>query len=262
MEKLIRRHLKQSLRKGARREYYEKIYDIFTKAEAEVQGIPYKDWRVCQPGDWGLSDDGYISKCLKRRNYRSSTNLVFPFGQVFVNDSAKLMYEKHKAAGDYTSVSHRTKWEQDQTKTRTKNFVKTYVKMYLGGGVQWEILGRIYDPGDKNPTARAKYVVKRKHIKELVDKELDKYLKLHGITPGTVIELLSRAAEIAEMKQDPGNITRVAEQFIDILGMKAKDQKKPEIEIDQLLGHEVQDIETLLQGEVNDQQVEDKQASA
>ena len=254
MEKLVRRHLKQALTKGAKREYYEKEYLIYTEEEAKGRRILVKPWKDCVPGDWGLSDDVYVSQCLKKRVYKGSTNLVFTFGQVFVNNNARLFYEKHKKSGDYTSVSHRTKWEQDQTKTRTKRFVETYVKMYLGGDVQWNILGRMYDPGDKNPEARAKYVIKRQHIKELVDKEIDKHLKLHNITPGPVFDLLKKAAEIAESKNDPGNITRVAEQLIDILGMKAKDQKKPEVEMNQLMGSEIEEIGSLLSEVTNDQE--------
>lgn len=262
MDRLVRRHLKKALVKGAKREYYEKEYIIYKEEEAKARRIYVKPWKVCEPGDWGLSDDGYVAQCTKKRIYKGNTNLVFPFGQVFVNDNARLLYEKHKESGDYTSVSHRTKWEQDKTKTRTKRFVETYVKMYLGGKVQWDILGKIYDPGDNNPEARAKYVIKRKHIKELVDQEVDKHLKLHGITPGTVLDLLKKAAKIAEAKNDPGNITRVAEQLIDILGMKAKDQKKPEIEVDQLVGSELQEIGNLLSESKNDKEEVSKRISS
>ena len=237
-------------------------FSIYTKDEANEKGFAYIEWKHADEGDYALSDDGYVSQCTKKRIYKGNTNLVFPFGQVFVNNNARLLYEKHKESGDYTSVSHRTKWEQDNTKTRTKRFVETYVKMYLGGKVQWDILGKIYDPGDNNPAARAKYVIKRKHIKELVDQEVDKHLKLHGITPGTVLDLLKKAAKIAEAKNDPGNITRVAEQLIDILGMKAKDQKKPEIEVDQLVGSELQEIGNLLSESKNDKEEVSKRISS
>ena len=95
-----------------------------------------------------------------------------------------------------------------------------------------------------------------------MDQEVDKHLKLHGITPGTVLDLLKKAADIAEAKNDPGNITRVAEQLIDILGMKAKDQKKPEIEVDQLVGSELQEIGNLLSESKNDKEEVSKRISS
>jgi hypothetical protein len=64
VEKLVRRHLKQALTKGAKREYYEKEYLIYTEKEAKGRRILVKPWKDCVPGDWGLSDDGYVSQCL------------------------------------------------------------------------------------------------------------------------------------------------------------------------------------------------------
>ena len=83
MDKLVRKHLRQPLKKGVKREYYWEEYLIYTEKEAKDHKIPYKAWQDCNMGDFGLSDDGYVAVCIKRREYEKYTNYVFPYGQVF-----------------------------------------------------------------------------------------------------------------------------------------------------------------------------------
>lgn len=50
---------------------------------------------------------------------------------------------------------------------RDKRFVKVYANMLIKGNVNWEVLGRIYRPDDKNPIWKAKQTVKRIEIQEM-----------------------------------------------------------------------------------------------
>ena len=92
MDRLVRRHLKKALVKGAKREYYEKEYIIYKEEEAKARRIYIKPWKECEPGDWGLSDDGYVSQCTKKRIYKGiyewiRTGLLDGFMNGFVLDS-------------------------------------------------------------------------------------------------------------------------------------------------------------------------------
>ena len=243
MERLFRRHWELTGDGGRR--YYEKEYVIYTKDEADNEGIDYKPWKSCRGGDWGLSTDGYVAECLKRREYKSkpgvypkgvSYNLVFPYGQAFYSSSyperGSLEYRKHEESGTYSSVSSKPQWKLERNRTRTKNFVQAYVKQYLGGKLNYEVLGKIYRGDEKNPIVRAKSLLKKKYIQDMISKELNEILVDKGIDEGTVFDMLLEAAEMARVKEQASNLLRVAENFIDIFGMKSKKEVTQEFEAD------------------------------
>lgn len=46
---------------------YAGTYHIYTEDEAKSRKIRYhNDWVNCKPNEWGLTDDGYVVKCLDR----------------------------------------------------------------------------------------------------------------------------------------------------------------------------------------------------
>jgi|TARA_R100000789_G_scaffold90334_1_gene87811 hypothetical protein len=243
MEKLVRRHW--DITTDGSRRYYEREYLIYTKDEADNKGIHYKSWKRCRGGDWGLSTDGYVAECIKRREYKSkrgvypkgvSFNLVFPYGQAFYSERyperGSLEYRKHEQTGTYTSVSSRPTWELERDRTRTKNFVRAYVKQYLGGKLNYSVLGRIYRSDEDNPVVRAKSLLKKKYVKDMIDKELSEILTSKGIDEGTVFDMLIEAADMARQKEQASNLLRVAENLMDIFGMKAKKEVTQEFEAD------------------------------
>jgi hypothetical protein len=243
MEKLFRRHWE--LTGDGSRRYYEREYTIYTRDEADNKGIHYKPWKSCRGGDWGLSSDGYVAKCLKRREYKSkggvypqgvSYNLVFPYGQAFFSpkypERGSLDYRRHEETGTYTSVSAKSSWELERNRTRTKNFVQAYVKQYLGGKLDYGVLGKIYRGDEKNPVVRAKSLLKKKYVKDMISKELSEILTEKGIDEGTVFDMLLEAADMARVKEQAANLLRVAENLIDIFGMKSKKEVTQEFQAD------------------------------
>jgi hypothetical protein len=255
MERLNRRHWEIV---GGRRSYYEKEYIIYTKEEAEKAGISFRTWHKCRGGDWGLSNDGYVARCIRRGRCRSKGNnentayyYSFPFGQAFYDTaypSSRLEYGKHKETGSYSKVSSKSEWELDQNRTRTKNFVGAYVKQYLGGKLDHAQLGRIYRHDEKKPAVTAKALLKKRYIKEMIDKELEGVLVEKGVTQGTVIDMLLESADMARSKEQAANLLRVAENLMDIFGMKVKKEVKQDFSADLTYLGEIEDT-VLLEGE-------------
>ena len=66
----------------------------------------------------------------------------------------------------------------------------------------------------------------------MIDKELNEILTSKGIDEGTVFDMLIEAADMARNKEQAANLLRVAENFIDIFGMKAKKEVSQEFEAD------------------------------
>ena len=227
MDKLVRKHLKQQLRKGSKREYYWEEYLIYTEEEAKKHKMVYKPWQDCKAGDFGLSDDGYVALCIKRREYAKNTNYVFPFGQVFSGRNRKLLYEPHRKTGSYAAITAKTFEDQNRGRRAYKNFAKAYAIQFVSGNLDYKALGKIFDKNDGDPTAKAKSLLKKEYVKEMIDDELKKILAEKGIDEGSVLDMIKDAHEVANNKADPANMMRAAEVLVKILGLY--ERKKPEI---------------------------------
>ena len=66
----------------------------------------------------------------------------------------------------------------------------------------------------------------------MISKELNEILVDKGIDEGTVFDMLLEAAEMARVKEQASYLLRVAENFIDIFGMKSKKEVTQEFEAD------------------------------
>ena len=47
---------------------------IYTKEEADEAGIKYKPWVECEKGEFGLSDDGYVTELMEHKVYSKDKN--------------------------------------------------------------------------------------------------------------------------------------------------------------------------------------------
>ena len=45
------------------------MYPIYTKDEADKKKLKYVYWKECDAGDWGITDDDYVSECVSRSDY-------------------------------------------------------------------------------------------------------------------------------------------------------------------------------------------------
>jgi len=228
MDRIVRKHLKQKLIKGSKAQYFEKAYNIYTKEEADEKGIAYEYWQDCEPWQYGITDDEYVAQCLKKRIYNGRINLVFPFGEMFINTSgsSKLLYEPHKRNNSYSMVSAKPAWKTKKGKTVYKNFAKVYAIMSLQGGVNYRKLADVLGESDKTPIAKAKALVKKDWMREMIDEQIKKYLKEKDIDEGTVLDMIEESYGVAKEKNDPSNMLRSAENLINILGMKAGSKKE------------------------------------
>ena len=202
------------------------IFIVYTQKEADSKGIKYVHWKQVEQGKHGLSDDGYVGICLKRKTYtdkknRSKENVKMCYGVQWVTANSMLLYEPNKSAGIYSAVKP-TGWaEKEVGKTRTKNTVNAYVHQMLGGkGVDYSVLGKIYRPDDKIPEATVRRLFKQEEIKTMVDKKLQDILVEKGVTKDMVIDITLEGIDIARTKMDANNMFKGADSLADYLEMK------------------------------------------
>lgn len=232
MDIIRRKHLKNKLTKGSKREYYEREYKIYRRGEATESGIQFVNWRTVDIGEWGLTDDGWVAECIKRRVYEEKTNIVFSFGQVWYNPktkNGKCEYEPHRKTGSYTMTTPKHGWETKKGKKEYKNFVKAYVAQLIQGKINYKILGQVFGDAE-NHEIKARMLLKKEYVKEMIDQELKKVFEEKGISEGTVIEMIQNAHDVAAEKKDPGNMLRAAENFVKIFGMDSKKEEKSQFD--------------------------------
>ena len=212
----------------------EVTYPIMTEQEAKEKKLRYVHWKKAKKGQLALSDDGYVAECLKRGKYKASEEITVPYGRMWINGKARLLYEPHRKTGEYSQVGTRPWGEREASLERTKNAVNLYVNMMLGTGkIDWDTIGRAYRPDQANPSLTVKRLFKQQRISSMVDKKIQEYLDDRELNQGDVLDVIAEAIEMARRNSDPSNMLRASEQYIKIMDMiPSKTHQTDTIQID------------------------------
>lgn len=195
-------------------------YLIHTKREADDRDLDYVHWKKAEKGDLALSDDNYVAECVDRKKYKDAEQVIMPYGRMWINKRAKLLYEPHRNTEEYGQCGTLT-WEERESKTtRTKNAVALYVNMMMQTGkIDWYKLGEVYRPDQRHPDATVKRLFKTEKVKGMVDTKIQEYLDERDLNQGDVLDIIQSAIELAKQNGDPSNMLRGAEQYIRIMDM-------------------------------------------
>jgi len=198
-------------------------YNIYTKDEADKQGVEYRYWKEAEIGEYALTDDNYVGKVIQKKKYTGNNGVDnyyvrMPFGYAFHSPS----YPTQKLNAD-NRVSNHTLSGKPQLEVRK-------------GTQEWKNLAMVYsvcfnmdlaiDTVISNPSASKRRTVKRwmrtQEFKSMVKDELKEVLAEKGHNRSKTIDLLDQALEMAKEKKDITNFLRVVENIQDMLGMKDK----------------------------------------
>ena len=200
-------------------------FNVYTASEAKEEGIGYKPWRECIPGDWGQTDDGWVVECLNQYKSGGAIQLMFSCGRAWVNKYSKLEFTPRLTTKNFYGTTHDSWQAEEMKKSRTVRAVTAYAHMFLSGTpIKWDLIGRIYRPDQLRPDITARRLFKEKEIIGLIDKKIRELGEKRGISEDTAFEWIQKAAEMAEKKEDSSNLMRAAENLIKIFGMEPKKQ--------------------------------------
>ena len=218
--------------------YESVVYKIYTQDECKKQ---YVHWKDCNAGDWGISDDGYVSECIARNTYENNVEMVFPYGKQFLYETSKLLFEPHYETKNYASISTKSYDEMEAKRDRAELAVDTFVNYKLAGKVpDFLQIGKIYRPDQKHPEIAARKLFKTKEIKKMVSDKLKDVLLEKEIDEGYVLDVMKDAITIATGKEDSSNMIKAAYKLSDFLDMKPKTNTQTEtIEMD--ISHQIED---------------------
>ena len=214
--------LKRKLKKKTR------VYNIYTQKEADEAGLDYSHWKQTQTGDYALSDDGFVGKCIGRKDYtdkkgRVKTFIRLAYGANWAGNTNKIQYLKNKEYGVYTQANpEANNWAvREANTTRAKNLVNAYVgQLTSTKKVDYNQLGMIYRPDQKEPAATVRRVLKQEIIKKMVEKKLREVLSEKGINNSSVLDTMLEGLDIARAKQDVTNMIKISDAFMELLEMK------------------------------------------
>lgn len=229
------------------------VFEIYTAEEAKERDIPFKPWKECKPGEYGISDDGFVGVCLKRKAYtnnkgRNTRDVVFmSFGGAWVTSSAKINFLERKANNSYSRTTPRNWRDTEAASGRAKVAVRLAVDQIIKNGkIDYDAIGKLYRPGQLNPAATAKRFFRIQKVRKMLEEQLQAALDVEGVTKQLVVQRLNTIFDMAEKKKDLPNMLRSTENFVDILQMKKPTVIKQTLELE---GHKVIAIEGKLEEE-------------
>ena len=200
-----------------------KTYEIYTKEEADKEGLQYNYWKEAREGQWALSDDNFVSKVITRKKYPTNNQidnvyLRFAWGYTFFNPEYKGKELKVKGRQSNTTMTGKRPIEVKAKQERMKNLAMVYARTLNTDDTIAKVCGEI----NSNQDRRVKRYMRTEVFKGMVRDELSKLLTKHEMSEDYTLELLAKTIKKAQDKGDVTNLMRAIENLQDMHGMKDK----------------------------------------
>tara|TARA_E500000305_G_C4022653_1_gene239840 strand:- start:1932 stop:2711 length:780 start_codon:yes stop_codon:yes gene_type:complete len=239
-------------------------YNIYRESEAKKEGLTYVHWKEAEQGDWAISDDGYVARVIKRKEYKDKPNkktnvyIRFPWGYNFFNPNGNaqpLLVKGRKSA--YT-LSGKPYMEVMAGQEKMKNLALAYVKSKFNADMAIDIAFGVVTDKQRR---RWRRMMKTEVFHKMKSDELDKILNDHELTTDYTINLLKETIEVAKNKGDVTNLMRAVDNLQDMHGMKEKHLVKTTERLEQTSTKQLVDNifeeEKLLAEKITEGQAED-----
>jgi hypothetical protein len=202
-------------------------YELYTVDEAIEKGLKFKHWLEAEEWEWAASDDGIVSRVLKKKEYKgraessSRTYYEFPWGHLFVRPnkrgSTKAMAKHRKF-----TVMKNGKWKKQDLTVRPneKNFVTAYAAT-MDADLATEV---VHPNPSRMEIHRNRRWSKTERFRTLLRNEISRALEDRNIMEGDIIDFLKEGMDMARKSKDIHNFLRVAENFQKMLGMTEPDK--------------------------------------
>jgi hypothetical protein len=200
------------------------VYNIYSKEEAVEKNIEYKHWTKAPLGSYAISDDGYVAKVIQKKEYsdnRGGFNIYvrMPWGYCFFNPKYK---PKPFRTGGRSSNTTFTGKRPIEVKAKQKPMQD----LAMAYAVTFDYDMAIETVFKNNPSQSQKRKYKRwmrtEVFKTMVQDNLKALLMNKGYGEEDIVDLLTKAMNMAEDKKDITNFLRVVENVQDMLGMRDK----------------------------------------
>ncbi len=204
-----------------------KDYTIYTKAEADIEGIRYVDWKVAEEGEWCLTSDNYVAEVIKTKDYHTTYHnrvnryIKCAFGYIMFN--LKSSNTKFKADGRKCNHTFSGKKGLDVSlhKEPGKNLAMAYAQV-----MNKDLAIDLAYPGGVGDSKRGMYKrqMRTEVFKTMVREELKALLLDSDLTEKYTLTLLKDAIDMAIAKKDVKSMLNAVKNLEDLHGMIDKNK--------------------------------------
>lgn len=184
---------------------FERIIDgeevsctVYTKQEAkEYIKTKVKQWNNCNTGDWGLTNDGFVTRCIEKKivNYGGYKRvgsrpdlLYFEGGVEFTNTMNFNFMDKYRSKNWYEPCD-KNKKETYLSDPNVKKIIE-YAKFQLGlGYVSEEQIAKLCSPhADTESVEQIKTILRSTTVRDVLKEEIRDIMERKGITDEILID--------------------------------------------------------------------------
>jgi len=203
-------------------------YNIYNIEEAKELGIDYVVWHRTEPGKYGCSDDGIVSKLISKKIYdgkngNKSIYLTFPVGSVFfsLNNKYKKKFNARNIRGPY-NTGKRSRLEKRLRTSKARKAAILFAMYPDADMVIDMVLGQHSEATHHSWKRR----FRTETFKKMVREELKALLKEKNFEERNVLDLLQETIDLCKSKKDTSTLMRAVSELMELHGMKDKDKTK------------------------------------
>ena len=199
-------------------------YIIYTKDEADLAKIPYTHWQEANQGEYALTDDDYVAKIIKKKEYtakdgRNSYYFRFPFGYIMWD--SKYPKKKLNCGGRVTNTTMSGKnWLEVRCNSEDYQDLAFWAAVTENRDVA---IDKVYGSVSVSKRRKLKRHMRTESFKTMKRDEAQKMLASNMMDADYFIELMKKGVEIALKKEDVNGIRGFVNDGMEIHGMKDKE---------------------------------------
>lgn len=199
-------------------------YIIYTKEEAEKAKIPYTFWQEANQGDYALTDDNFVAKIIKKKEYeakdgRNSWYYRFAFGYIMWD--SKYPNKKLNCGGRVTNTTLSGKnWLEVRCNSEDYQDLAFWAAVTENRDVA---IDKVYGSVSVSKRRKLKRHMRTESFKSMKRDEAQKMLASNMMDADYFIDLMKQGVEIALKKEDVNGIRGFVNDGMEIHGMKDKE---------------------------------------
>ena len=199
-------------------------YIIYTKDEAELAKIPYIFWQEANQGEYALTDDDYVAKIIKKKEYedkqgRNSWYYRFAFGYIMWD--SKYPKKKLNCGGRVTNTTMSGKnWLDVRCNSEDYQDLAFWAAVTENRDVA---IDKVYGSVSVSKRRKLKRHMRTESFKSMKRDEAQKMLASNMMDADYFVNLMKQGVEIALKKEDVNGIRGFVNDGMEIHGMKDKE---------------------------------------
>tara|TARA_Y100001951_G_C11231401_1_gene234833 strand:- start:131 stop:904 length:774 start_codon:yes stop_codon:yes gene_type:complete len=199
-------------------------YTVFLSGEANAKEIEFNHWQKANEGQYALTDDGYVAKIIKKKEYtdekgRKSYYYRFPFGYIMWD--SKYPNKQLNCGGRVTNTTMSGKnWLEVRCKSQDYQDLAFWAAMTENRDVA---IDKVYGSVGVSKRRKLKRHMRTEAFKSMKRDEAQKMLADNMMDADYFIDLMKTGVEMAKDKRDVNAIRGFVNDGFEIHGMKDKE---------------------------------------